>query len=299
MSTDIRRFATKNGFAVQQSISYKQGNGYFYCNQRTVYKDKVDPKKRTRQGTYTPTIKCTWRVYVSRSKQGWCVGKVILHDGSVIVTPHDENAVPSRNQEHGHGLITDPSVLASVSPQARSLDAKQTNTIANMLKSGCHASNIVDTMLKDQGKIIKPADVYNINQRVVKASCLGKSKDKQLMLQIDEMRKDGFVIKTNVSDDSVLRMMMITHFNAINLAKRFGDVLAVDATYQTNNLDMPLFNIVGFTNLGGKSLKSFVAASILMVSETAINYKWALETFKETIWEGTNDNITTKVGLIL
>ncbi|SAM03047.1 hypothetical protein [Absidia glauca] len=295
MSADIRKFANKNGFAVQQSISYKQNSRYFYCNQRTEYKDKVDPETRTRQGNYTRTTKCTWKVYVRKCKQDWCVGKVILHDGSVIVNPHDENAVPSRNQEHSHDLITDPSVLASVFPQARSLDAKQTKTIASMLKSGCHASNIVDTMLEDQGKIIKPVDVYNINQRVVKASFLGKSKDDQLMHQIDEMRKDGFVIKTNVSDDSVLRMPMITHPDAINLTKRFSDVLVVDATYQTNNLDMSLFNLVGFSNLGGKSLKTFVAASVLMVNETAINYKWALTTFKETIWAGKDEEVSTKI----
>jgi hypothetical protein len=206
MSADIRKFATENGFAVQQSISNKQNSGYFYCNQRTQYKYKVDPEARNRQGNYIRTTKCTWKVYVKKNKQGWCVGKVILHDGTVIVNPRDENAVPSRNQEHSHDLITDPSVLASVCPRSRSLDAKQTNTIANMLKSGCHASNIVDTMLEDQGKIIKPVEVYNINQRVVKASFLGKSKDDQLMIRIDEMRKDGFVIKTNVSDDSVVRM---------------------------------------------------------------------------------------------
>ncbi|SAM02968.1 hypothetical protein [Absidia glauca] len=133
-------------------------------------------------------------------------------------------------------------------------------------------------------------DVYNINQRVVKSSFFGKSKDDQLMLQIDEMIKDGFVVKTNVSDDSVLRMLMITHPDAIKLTKRFGDVLAVDATYQTNNLDMSLFNLVGFTNLGGKRLKTFVVASVLMVSESTINYEWALNTFKETIWADKNEN---------
>jgi hypothetical protein len=94
-------------------------------------------------------------------------------------------------------------------------------------------------------------------------------------------------------------MLMITHPDAIKLTKRFGDVLAVDATYQTNSLGMPLFNLVGFTNLGGKSLKTFVAASILMVIETTINYKWTLTTFKETIWADKNKNPTTKVTLIL
>jgi hypothetical protein len=231
---------------------------------------------------------------VKKGDQGWCVGKVILHDGSIIADRHVQGAVSVGKCEHNHALITDPSVVASVFPQARSLDTKQVKTIASMLMAGSSASNVVDAMREGQGKTIKPKDVYNLNQRIVKASYLGKSKDDQLMLQIDEMRKDGFVIETSVSDDSVLRMLMITHPDAIKLTKRFADVLAVDATYQTNNLDVPLFNLVGFTNLGGKSLKTFVAASVLMINETAINYKWALTTFKETTWADKNENPTTK-----
>jgi hypothetical protein len=62
---------------------------------------------------------------------------------------------------------------------------------------------------------------------------------------------------------------------------------------------MPLFNLVGFSNLGGKRLKTFVAASVLMINETAINYKWALTTFKETIWAGKDEEVSTKIALIL
>jgi beta-lactamase class D len=117
---------------------------------------------------------------------------VILHDESIIADRHVQGAVSVGKCEYSHALITDSSVVASVFPQARSLDTKQVKTIASILMVGSSASNVVDAMREDQGKTIKPKDVYNINQRIVKTSYLGKSKDDQLMLQIDEMKKGWF-----------------------------------------------------------------------------------------------------------
>jgi hypothetical protein len=45
MKVDIKGFATKNGFAVQQSINYEKNCGYYKCNQRTLYQDKVTLKR--------------------------------------------------------------------------------------------------------------------------------------------------------------------------------------------------------------------------------------------------------------
>ncbi|SAM02967.1 hypothetical protein [Absidia glauca] len=91
--------------------------------------------------------------------QGWCVGKVILHDGSTIADRHAQGAVSVGKGEHNHALITDSSVLASVFPQAMSLDKKQVKTVASMLMAGSSASNVVDAMREDQGKTLKPKDV--------------------------------------------------------------------------------------------------------------------------------------------
>jgi hypothetical protein len=62
-------------------------------------------------------------------------------------------------------------------------------------------------------------------------------------------------------------------------------VLSADATYKTSDLELPVLNIVGFSNLGTKSLKTFVAATVVMANESKISYAWAFQTFKDIVWQ--------------
>ncbi|SAM06329.1 hypothetical protein [Absidia glauca] len=191
---------------------------------------------RTRQGRVAYTNKCDWKAYEKKDDQGWCVGKVILHDGSIIADRHVQGAVSVGKCEHNHALIADSSVVASVFPQARALDTKQVKTVASMLMAGSSASNVVDAMREDQGKTIKPKDVCDqFHQTIRRCPCC---------------RRD-------LSN------------------KQPGHA---------------------FVQLGDKSSKTFVAASasVLMVNETAINYNWALTTFKEVVWAGKNEEVNTK-----
>jgi hypothetical protein len=66
MKVDIKGFATKNGFAVQQSINYEKNCGYYYCNHRTLYQDKADPETRTGQEKIACTDKCNQKAFVKR-----------------------------------------------------------------------------------------------------------------------------------------------------------------------------------------------------------------------------------------
>lgn len=145
---------------------------------------------------------------------------------------------------------------------------------------------------KRRNVALLPKDISNIYQR----SWNGKTKEERLVEQIQRMRDDGFTIHLKKGPNDVMRLALLVHKDAAKLIKRFGEVLVTDSTYMTNDLHLPVLNIVGFTNLGHKCLSTFVAASAIMVSEAATNYTWILEKFKETIWNGEPYN--TKVNFI-
>jgi hypothetical protein len=85
--------------------------------------------------------------------------------------------------------------------------------------------------------------------------------------------------------------MLITNTYAIGLTRQYPDVLAADSTYQTNDLELPVLNIVGFTNLGTTELTTFVAATVVMFNERKISYTWAFQTLKDTVWQQQQPNV--------
>jgi hypothetical protein len=140
-------------------------------------------------------------------------------------------------------------------------------------------------------------DVYNIGQRVVRSAWMGKGHDERMNDQIQDMKDQGFIVHVQEGANQVLRLLLIMHPDSLALIRKFDEVLVVDATYQTNTLLLPLINIVGFTNLGNdKHLSTFIAATAIVISETARNYTWVLQTFKDVVWG--DKASTTKVSII-
>lgn len=68
-------------------------------------------------------------------------------------------------------------------------------------------------------------------------------------------------------------------------ARRFHEVVIVDATYKTNAYKMPFVNIVSIGNVGVKSLKTFAIAGAWISDETLATYKWVFGSLRSIIYD--------------
>jgi hypothetical protein len=119
---------------------------------------------------------------------------------------------------------------------------------------------------------------------------------KDMTAQINSLKDRGFIIRIKKDKQDHLQLLLITTPDCVALTKRYGEVLVVDSTYKTNEKLLPLFNIASFTNIGKTKLSTFIAASVLMISEVKDNYVWALEQFKDVVWNE-SEAPNTKVNM--
>jgi hypothetical protein len=196
---------------------------------------------------------------------------------------------------HCHDLLSDAKITKFIFPSARKLDDDTKQDVLSMLR---HAQpNTVKSIVTRKGNVVKDHDIYNLKQRDLRPHLNGKAKDERFPAQIKFMQDNGFIIQVKKDENNVVRMLLITNKNAIEMTRQYGEVLSADSTYKTNDLQLPVLNIVGFTNLGSTVLKTFVAATIVMFSEVKTNYEWAFQTFRDIVWE--NESVNTKVNYIL
>jgi hypothetical protein len=101
-----------------------------------------------------------------------------------------------------------------------------------------------------------------------------------------------------------LEAVFVTHPWALEKANQFGEVVVMDATYQTNKERMPLINILVVSNLGTTRLHNLLVASAVVVNEKRESYDWVLETLKKTVFPAGNvglfvtDNEKALIGAI-
>lgn len=84
-----------------------------------------------------------------------------------------------------------------------------------------------------------------------------------------------------------LSRLFLTHPKMIDMVRRFPGVLLMDCTYKTNKWSMPLLQIVGVDCCGS----TFYAAWVFLTGESAEDYLWAMQQFKEAIGDGAASKI--------
>ncbi|CAO3599399.1 unnamed protein product [Absidia cylindrospora] len=149
---------------------------------------------------------------------------------------------------------------------------------ANLIAAGKSPS--LDKATKDQ--ICSDIDV---NAKLVSNTIQrGESGPKKINEQVQQLEDDGFIMSVKKNKRNEVQMLLITNEDSVVLTQHYGDVLSVDATYDTNDKKLPVFNIVGFTNLGTDRLSTFIAASIVMNNEMTGSCLWDLSEFKNIVW---------------
>ncbi|RCI03014.1 hypothetical protein CU098_001650 [Rhizopus stolonifer] len=138
-----------------------------------------------------------------------------------------------------------------------------------------------------EGPVLSYQDVVNFSNKI-KDNEVPNSKIEDAKVLIKRMIAAGYHVRYQVSqaiDGSANKPQNIffTHQKMIDDAKKMGQVLIMDATYLTNNVEMPLVCINGVHNLGTDKLMTFAVGYAFVCDEKETTYEWALTQLKELI----------------
>lgn len=217
---------------------------------------------RKRKPTRTSKLdECPWKIYASQSKKTgiW--------------------RVQVRNSEHNH-QAHNPLVYHAVRNASNKIKADVIEKTRAMLTP----AQILRDMKDDEGRnSITKKDIYNIRAE------LARSEDGSEFVALNDYLKSfGYIRRYHVIDDTIVNRFFVTHEKCIQRARRFPEVVIMDATYKTSLNKMPLVNIVGIDNLASnastRSLRSFYIGSAVLKDESKASYTWVLEQLKNVVF---------------
>jgi hypothetical protein len=90
---------------------------------------------------------------------------------------------------------------------------------------------------------------------------------------LEEFNADDFVWEYKTDDDNHVTHLFFASHHSLSMFSSVPEVLILDCTYKTNRFDLPLFNMVGRTNIN----TSFFVAFSFIKSEAEEDYRWVLE----------------------
>ena len=119
-------------------------------------------------------------------------------------------------------------------------------------------------------------DVANAMKKMKREMLAGRTPTQAL---VEELEEAGVPHRKVVSEGGVLTHLFLASKESLNMLQDYHQAILLDCTYKTNIFEMPLLEIVGITSTG----KSFTAACAFMRGETAPDYVWAMECFREAL----------------
>ena len=238
-------------------------NGHHKCCNGVLKKNPVRPSKK---------INCPWLVYASQRKADG-LWKAVL-----------------KNSEHSHPLATNKLIYH----EYRNNDPEQRAEIIEMTENMLTPAQILrQTTDKDGEQNKLPRDIYKIREEVAQTTKQSEARNLH-----DYLKSHGYMLRYSKTED-VIDKVFVTHKKSIERARKFPEVVVLDATYKTVTNKMPLVNIVDIDNLASNqssnSLRSFYICSVLITNERETSYLWLLRQLKSVIF----DNGTVNPGIFV
>jgi hypothetical protein len=260
----INSLAAKEGFAVRKEGS-TLNNYYLLCTRSGQHRDthqyqKTTGRLRTKNPEgYTKKCGCGWKLYVARK-------------------PKTDNLwrISIKNLEHNHEL----SKSAYAFHQHRTLTAIERELATAALVSKAPPRAIVEMLHKKASGekrecFIGVQEIYNLRAEIKAVALSGRTPTDAI---VRELYRRGIPHLYDLNKETnELQSLFFCNPMGIVLAKYYGHVLFMDATYKVNRYGMPLLHIVGMTpaNL------SFTVALCFMTGETEEEYFWAMNALKD------------------
>jgi hypothetical protein len=258
----LQDWAFTQGFAVVTE-SVRKGRVIFQCihhRKKTRNTRKTLTEDRERVSTAIRAKGCTWTVYVSqreKTKEAWILGWA--------------------HQEHCHNPNPDPFTYDQHKTKKPGyLEAVTKATVHN----GVAPFSTSSKMLQKEGlPVLTKKEYYNLSRKPAgEGGRLTKQKEIQVLLQYLEdhqfhtqVRYEHAVDENGVRTGTrIVQDVFFISDAQISLGRRFvSDFLyETDATFNTNELRLPLSTMVGITNTG----KTFPMAYCYITSESAKSF---------------------------
>lgn len=118
------------------------------------------------------------------------------------------------------------------------------------------------------------------------------SSEEKIQVTLDTLEAKGFhllclkkyLVENNIRERQVIEAILFCSSEKIEMARRFvsGFLIQTDATFNTNELNMPLSILLGVTN----TISSFPVAYTFISSESAEAFKFINACYKELFFGG-------------
>lgn len=260
----LQSLAAEGGFAVRKT----QGtlNNFAVVCTRTgehqnthEYQDASGRMRKKNSEGYTKKCGCTWKLYVARKPKTDNLWRIFI-----------------RNLQHNHEI----SGSAYPFHQHRALTEIERELAIAALKAKAPPRSIVKMLHKKssgEGRkcYIGVQEIYNLRAEIKTAALSGRTPTDAIIRELVRRGIPHLYDLHPLTDE--LQTLFFCNPMGLILAKYYGYVLFMDATYKTNRYGMPLLHIVGTTpaNL------SFTVALCFMTGETEEEYFWAMNALKD------------------
>jgi hypothetical protein len=191
---------------------------------------------------------------------------------------HSNYRLTSMKLEHNHPMASAPTTYHV----HRKLDDQQAERVWEMVCAKVAPRAIVDVMTTNGANMIAK-DVPNLIQ--TRFTGLDSTMCKDMGGLINHLKDEGYEVRWLKDCNNHALGFFFTHERCIQLARRFNEVVILDATYKTNKFRLPFINMVGVNNVGcdNKTLANFGIAGAWVAKEDEASYIWVMEQLSNTV----------------
>ncbi|KAE8219630.1 hypothetical protein CF326_g8915 [Tilletia indica] len=265
----LQTWAQMEGYAVTTYASSKDVYLYIGCHKQGTYKNSHQLTDQIRKRkTSSAKSGCPFRVRLKVNHEGKWVTAVT-------------------NPSHNHPASTSPLAHAV----QRRIDVATKYQIIELARQGTRPSRIVSMLVQRPiPLLVTSKDVSNLLQRHRREVLHGRAPAEALLEWLRE-QEWPHITKIAAVDTGVERLegLFFAHPRGLELLRRFGTVILIDATYNTNQHRLPLLHMVGITS----SNRSFTVALAFLPDETTMTYSWALSALQQLAPDWNPDVVVT------
>jgi hypothetical protein len=240
----VQNWAFTQGFAVVRESftnNAKEKRLYIQCihhKSQTKGWRKTPEEQRVRPNTVAHAKGCEWQVTVAYRKS---ISAWVLNIGV--------------RTAHSHCMNPDP--FCYVEHKARRVGHTEAVELARVLRGEVPYGKAL-RILEKKDLTLSKTEFYNLQRKVNNRQC---TKEEEMRYLIDILNQEDFhtmireeytINETGERDGKVVKDIFFCSSEQIRLAQRFvsGFVYLTDATFNTNDLKMPLSVLVGIDNRG-------------------------------------------------
>ena len=199
---------------------------------------------------------------------------------TITRTSDNEWAVEVLNDTHNH----EPSLHPSAHPSHRKLTQDEENLLKSMADRAAKPRDIILAMKHlNPHTNVTASDIRNQKAKLRKEE-LGGRTGTEALLELLMKSEDWATSWAKDPNTNRLNRLLFCHHKGIELAHNYPEVLLIDATYKTNQYNMPLLHFAGVCPSNARKGKTFSIGFCFLPSEEEITYQWTVSEFQKAVY---------------